>query len=454
MKKLIALGFLFVFYHNIYAQINVYYPDVNDWVNKNFSGQGIIIGNIAHKGNSDAIASFKSTPNVLKLTEGLILSTGEAMGAIGPNDRYNLSKDFGSLIEHDKDLKNLVKGDLYDVSLIEFDFVPFNNSIKFNYQFASEEYPEYVSSTFNDIFAFFISDGVNTKNMAVVPGKNYPVSVNTINNQTEPQLFINNNVFINDIGGKDILENNRPKKLTKKIWSDLKNVFTKTGSNSKNEYEPNEELLKTIDKNLYQYLQYDGITQKLTAQSYVEPYKKYHLKIIIADVTDNVYDSAVFLESRSLITTKDTSQILFKNYADYNKIIDPKLILNGKLLEELLPKEIIIPNTNIYFDFNKAEVTAIEMEKIKLIINNYDKLKKYYQLEIIGNTDSIGSYDYNLTLSKARTDIVIKLLKNELPDFKYDIVDYKSYTNPTNSNTSETGRKLNRRVSIKFVRKK
>lgn len=457
MKKIVLISsILFFSYFNLNAQINVYYPDINDWVRKNFGSQGVILGNITHKGNDDAIGSFTSTPNVLKISNGLLISTGEAVGAIGPNDRYNVSKDFEESKEFDKDLKVLEKGDLYDLSLIEFDFVSFQNSIKFNYQFGSDEYPEYVGSSFNDIFAFFVSDGKVTKNIAVVPGKTLPVSVNTINNKFETKLFINNNVFVTDVNKVIVpnLPNTNSGKVPKKIWKGIKGVFAKPNTDGKNEYEPDEELLKTVNEDLYHFLQYDGITQKLTAQMFVEPYKRYHLKIVIADVDDNVYDSAVFLETRSFTAAKDTKQIGFKDYPDYSKIIDPQKILNGQLLEDILPQQVEIPNTNIYFDFDKIEIRPSEMEKVKLLTNTYDKIKENYRIEISGNTDSIGTYDYNYNLSKTRCVAVINVIKKAMPNFKFDNVEYKSYTEPYSNNITEEGRKLNRRVSIKFIRVK
>jgi outer membrane protein OmpA-like peptidoglycan-associated protein len=79
------------------------------------------------------------------------------------------------------------------------------------------------------------------------------------------------------------------------------------------------------------------VTKKLVAQSFVTPYKKYHLKIVIADVADNIYDSGVFIEDRSLTSKKDIQQPGFVDYPDLSKVIDPNLILQGKTLEEILP---------------------------------------------------------------------------------------------------------------------
>jgi outer membrane protein OmpA-like peptidoglycan-associated protein len=456
MKKK-CIGFIWIVLFccsKLSAQISIGSPNAEEWVKNSFGGQGIILGNITHKGNYNAIANFTSTKNVLKITNGLIISTGDAVGALGPNDRYNISKDFSNQIEHDKDLRTLEKGELFDVTSIEFDFVSFHNSIKFNYQFASDEYPEYVGSSFNDIFAFFVSDEKSTTNIAVIPGKTLPVSINTINNKDESALFINNNVFVNDTNKKIFGSYSaaNPNLITTKVWNGIKGAFIKKGIKDNGESIPDEELLKTVNQDIYHYLQYDGITQKLSATAFVEPYKKYHLKIIIADVADNVYDSAVFLETRSFTANKDIKQKGFKDYPDYSKIIDPQLILQGKKLEDILPTQVKVPNTNIYFDFDKTEVSPQEMEKVKLLTNVYEKIKDTYRIEITGNTDSIGTYDYNYKLSKTRSEVVIAILQKNIPGFRVDAVEYKSFTEPNSTNMTEEGRKLNRRVSIKFIR--
>jgi len=50
---------------------------------------------------------------------------------------------------------------LYDAAILEFDFLPLGDSIRFRYLFSSEEYtPLYACPSgggFNDAFAFFIS---------------------------------------------------------------------------------------------------------------------------------------------------------------------------------------------------------------------------------------------------------------------------------------------------------
>ncbi len=72
---------------------------------------------------------------------------------------------------------------------LEFDFVPIDSFFSFKYVFASEEYPEYACTIFNDVFAFFINGPgyAGNTNIALVPGTNIPVTINSIN-QDDPMV--------------------------------------------------------------------------------------------------------------------------------------------------------------------------------------------------------------------------------------------------------------------------
>ena len=73
----------------------------------------------------------------------------------------------------------------FDAAVLEFDFVPTANQVVFDYVFASDEYPEWVATPYNDVFAFFVN-GTNYAQVRQVAGDPaspfVPVAINNINN--------------------------------------------------------------------------------------------------------------------------------------------------------------------------------------------------------------------------------------------------------------------------------
>ena len=335
---------------NSFSQIRLSSIKVDDWVKKNFSGQGVVIGNVKFKGYPLSTLSYTSTPNILQVQNGLILSTGNSYNVAGYNNSHNQSSTFGDMStpQTDLDLSAMVSGKLYDVCSVEFDFVPMDNRIEFKYQFGSDEYPEYVDSPYNDVFAFIVSDESASENIALIPGTKVLVSINSVNYKLNQDYFIDNNLY-----KQVVIKRQQPIQSTYKgtlpgrVLKGIGNLFSISGPTpgDKTVIQADPELLKKLDPNIYRNLRYDGITKMLVAQSYVTPYKKYHLKIVIADVADNIYDSGVFIEDRSLKSSKDVQQPDFVDYPDLSKVIDPNLILQGKTLQEILPADYKLGNT-------------------------------------------------------------------------------------------------------------
>src|SRR5690606_28692851 len=69
-----------------------------------------------------------------------------------------------------------------NATILEFDFTPATDSLKFNFIFASNEYGGYNQCSFSDAFAFFLTDleTGDVENLAIVPGTTDPISVVTI----------------------------------------------------------------------------------------------------------------------------------------------------------------------------------------------------------------------------------------------------------------------------------
>ncbi|OGP73548.1 MAG: hypothetical protein A2V86_04730 [Deltaproteobacteria bacterium RBG_16_49_23] len=125
----------------------------------------------------------------LGINQGVILSTGDIFNAVGPNLDPSSGLDNAQVGLAALNAL-IVPGVTANAMALDFFLVPPARvtTVRFKYAFASDEYSESVGTGFNDVFAIFI-DG---QNIALVPGTNNPVSVNTLNGTATPLLFNNN----------------------------------------------------------------------------------------------------------------------------------------------------------------------------------------------------------------------------------------------------------------------
>jgi hypothetical protein len=280
-------------------------------VEKLLVGQGVKVGKVSYTGNKLAIGHYKSTNLPIDLKEGVLLCTGNVFEAIGPNSYPYTTTEFMDVkaqrkLKGDKDLNRIAHNMSYDAAILEFDFIPTGNKLAFTYCFGSEEYPEYVDSRYNDVFGFFINGPkYKNKNLATLPLSITPVTVNSINQHANKQVFIDNDYFT-DVKPIKVLPGPVTKKTNKKEEGKLTI-----------DYKKNNKKLKKLNPDLVKYLQYDGFTRSLVAWCYVTPYQLYHIKIAIGDVGDNSYDSGVFLTAGSFSSTKDMKMPHFKDYPDW-----------------------------------------------------------------------------------------------------------------------------------------
>lgn len=237
----------------IFVQESVDTAAVVSLVNNILVTSCINISNIQYTGALRAIGSFDGTASNIGLDSGIILTNGRANNAVGPNNSPNRSTN--NALGGDAQLTAIAGTNTFDATILEFDFIPYSDTIKFDYVYASEEYNEYVG-LFNDPMAFFISGpGFGTPyNMARVPGTATPVSINTINNGYSANCPAtgpcgNCAYYFDNCGGTTV--------------------------------------------------QYDGFTVPMTAFAVVQPCVQYHLKIAVADALDRIYDSAVLLKAGS-----------------------------------------------------------------------------------------------------------------------------------------------------------
>jgi len=256
------------------AQVNVYSGQTALTLAQTLTGQGVTISNAVLTCPTGANGQFGVVSSNLGLDSGIILTNGTAKTngtVIGVNGAASLFASYGfpggnPYAPGDATLDSILPSGQTsnDGCSLEFDFNPAGDTIKFDYVFGSDEYPTFACSNFNDVFGFFISGpgitGGNNgrKNIALVPGTNIPVAINSINNAANPSSYCTSmgpgspfsQYYVNNAGGTTIT--------------------------------------------------YNGFTTVLQAISAVTPCTTYHLKLAIADVGDDVYDSGVFLKAGSL----------------------------------------------------------------------------------------------------------------------------------------------------------
>jgi len=164
-----------------------------------------------------------------------VLSTGYAADAVNAPSFF-ASSEIGT--PGNEQLSALSNHPTHDAAAYSVTVVPSGSTLKVRYVFASEEYPDWVGSAYNDVMAVWV-DGTNC---ATVPGTSEPVSVNTIN----------------------------------------------AGSNV-SYFRPNESA-QVSDK-----VAYGGLTTPLTCSVPVTPGQPVSVTIAVADASDAVLDSAIAL---------------------------------------------------------------------------------------------------------------------------------------------------------------
>ncbi len=231
-------------------------------------GSGVTVSNISYNGVPASIGSFNGANTNLGLDEGVVITTGTVLnqntqGPHGPNNLPDSGVDNGA--PGFGPLSNLIGGvATFNAAILEFDFVPYSDSVKFNYVFGSEEYEEYVGSNYNDVFAFFIvGPGYpNLTNIALLPN-NQPVAINNVHDPVTNTFgtfpAANSQYYVDNGNGSSAPQN---------------------GSQN--------------------FIQYDGFTEVLTAKAQVQCGQTYRLIICIADAGDGIFDSGIFLEANSL----------------------------------------------------------------------------------------------------------------------------------------------------------
>ena len=264
--------------HTSYAQMTVNSGFTPLEYVQELVGPGITVSNVVMTNNSDnQIGIFDGQNSNIGFNSGVVMAAGPVNGLIGNAAMADAGQPGNG--QTDPDLLTIAQSvtsnpsagfinSVNDVISLEFDFVPSSNVASFNFVFSSDEYTQWINSSFNDVFAFFVSGpGITgpfnappgfpggAQNIAVVPGTNTPITISTIfpaGVPGEPPAGLNPQLYISNTGGTTHTHN--------------------------------------------------GFTVPIPVELNVQCGETYHFKFAIGDGSDTYLNTAVFLEAGSFIS--------------------------------------------------------------------------------------------------------------------------------------------------------
>lgn len=420
--------------------------DARQLVEEVLLGNRLKVANPRIRGQKGTYGKFEDQSSKPIIGQGVVFSTGSIFDLPGPNRRASTGRNMNG--QGDKALFYLADGPTYDAAGIEFDFIAEYENFVFNYYFGSEEYTEYVNSQFNDVFAFFITGPGYSRNtnLAVVPGRKTPITINTIHPGKNTDFYIDNNVF-----------NSRGYRLVEKeakvdsVWS---------GN-----------------------LELDGFTKLMQIEAQVQPGEKYHIKIVVADVNDGAYDSAVFLEGKSFTSLPsdpiERAEIERRESSQFVRAYEPGVLgqkrprpgpvllqlqaATAQSIEVDRPAPDTLPSdtaTTTASDFELALVVEFGLDSDVLDAASRQALDQVLEqirgeegrsLLLEGHTCDLGNRAYNLRLSRRRAVAVRQyfLDRGVAPDRIQ--IRAEAFAVPRAPNTAEANRALNRRVELRWA---
>jgi hypothetical protein len=162
-------------------------------------GAGATVVGASYSGWSQSSGIFSNgdtiSPGVTPSDTGVILSTGRASDFANPGSQSNVRSNTSTNtpgVNNDPQFNALAGASTYDASILTVDFIPTGNVMSFQFIYASEEYPEYVNTTFNDTVGVWVNGvhvpvavGSGTSNISNVNQNN---NINLYNDNTSDQF--------------------------------------------------------------------------------------------------------------------------------------------------------------------------------------------------------------------------------------------------------------------------
>ncbi len=227
-------------------------------VEKIACGASVLVSNAEFQGAELSSGIFEDgLASGLQMDSGVLLTTGLFSLWNGGNTSGATGYSWGN--PGDARLRDRITDGsqtftTHDAAALEFDVVATSSQLEFDFQFGSEEYPEY-TGRFNDGLLITVDDVI----VSLVTDGSDIISVNSVNS----------------IPGYD-----RHSHLYLDNHDDIEPSVAKA--------------------DLHRLVEYDGMSVKLRGHVLVEPGRTYRMRIVIADAIDEIYDSGIFIEENSI----------------------------------------------------------------------------------------------------------------------------------------------------------
>jgi len=212
-------------------------------------GDGVTVVSASYTGDRDSAGIYTNgdsvAPGVTPSDTGVILSTGDAedfTNSSGTSNQSNSTSTNSSGQNNNGQFNAAAGARTYDASYLDVDFIPDGNVMTMQFVFSSEEYPEFQNSIYQDFVGVWVNGQL--VEMDVGDGDTDPGNINTTNNI---------------------------------------NMYVDNGNDDYN-------------------TEMDGFTITLSLTMVVNPGEINSIRIGIADVSDNSYDSNLLIAGDSVQT--------------------------------------------------------------------------------------------------------------------------------------------------------
>ena len=343
---------------------------------------------------------FEQANSNFPFQNGILLSTGNSFSA-GNTANTNTLNEGETSWGSDPDLENALGiTNTLNATSIEFDFVSITNQIQFNYILASEEYYGNFPCEYSDGFAFLIKQAGTSDpytNIALIPGTSTPVNTSTIHPEVVGFCGAENESYFDGYNFGDT--------------------------------------------------NFNGRTTTLTANATIVPNVQYHIKLIIADQTDENYDSAVFIEGNSFnsivdlgddITTCSNSVTLDGDIGNPNATYN--WYINNILMTDEDSSQLVVDQSGNYsleISIPLNDITCVIEDAVQITLNSAQTADAISDFEVCDDFSGDGFEIFDLSTKNSEVESIVPA-SNYTITYHFTDNDAQNNLNPISSSIQNT----------------